>query len=365
MSRLRRAAPLALTATLVLCGTAPVSAAGWTAPQQLTTVRASSWTDAPSIAIRAGKLSIAVTTDAGIFLLTDSSGAWGRSRVTTHHGGEPSLAVDRQGRHHIAFVTFYGIFYATDRSGSWIVTRVHRATTSMQYDWEDSQPSLALTPAGEPVIAFVSTDRILLAHHTAAGWSARRVSGGASDGETPCIAVRGSRTYLVYRRGSDNQLTTTLRLLEIEGGTVVRRSTVTDNEHALNPVIAVDATGGLHVAFAHWGKGLWYGRRDAAGTWTIRRIAPRVAYEFRPSIAMVGSGHVAIVAERGHALAGAAGGSGEILFRTNASGDWTGRLLTHGTRDHAPAIAADGHGSLSVVFLHGKSLPTVWLTTHL
>ena len=166
-----------------------------------------------------------------IFIASDQSGTW-RTRARTVGPADvwPALAVDAQGRLHIAFQRQLwppgragsGVWEATNAGGTW-----HESQVASGEDrcWLDQIASIVVTPVGRTWIAY----------------AAARVPGRGCGGSAGIrVASRTSGAWT--------------------------RETVTSDRDDMQPVLALDPTGGLGLVFDRGGEGIRYTRRHD-GRW--------------------------------------------------------------------------------------------------
>jgi hypothetical protein len=224
---------------------------------------------------------------------------WTMSDITTNpYLFRPSLAIDGSGHNSVAYGRYGadpGIMLSSDAEGSWLETRLSSGN--------DFDPSLFVDSAGSKYVAFVRygpQQGIYLTSDLGGTWSAP-VRLTTDTAESPSIGVDSSgRFTLAY---------------------------VSDS---FNPGLYVIA-GSVQSAVA-----------GLPGSFNVNRLAP-AHLDAEPSVALDGSGHVAIAWARY-----APEGPG-IMFATNATGSWVVSKLTS-AMDDVPALAVDQSGKDVIAF---------------
>jgi hypothetical protein len=214
-------------ATLSLAG--PASAVtGWTSVQ--TAVPATHQPFGGSIALdAAGHSYIAYArpksgtfTPGSVWIATNKSGTWVRSKVLTGMFENPSIALDGKGKVHLALqrdTEFCdpggmcqglpaGISYATNRSGHWVVTKVSTGTNQVV-------PVLRLN-SGKPLIAYRSRAAVFFASNASGHWVNTKIATIAVTGGVEFELGAGGIPHFVYANSSE------LRHAWKSGGTVHR-----------------------------------------------------------------------------------------------------------------------------------------------
>jgi peptidoglycan/xylan/chitin deacetylase (PgdA/CDA1 family) len=205
-----------------------------------------------------------------------------------------SPAIDAAGHLHLAYETPAGIVYGDDASGSWQSEIVAPSTSSAFV----SRPSIALDPGGGAHLVYLSSTT--------------------------------SGTQLLYRRRSS------------DGAWSAPATVAVLAAPASTATIAIDALGQPVIAYALLGgprEGIAL-TRPAAGGWSQTIIPTTDGTFLNPSIAIDGRGAIHLVERRN--------GYSEMDETTNASGAWTTSRLFGVAGSAVPFAAFDPSGRLVV-----------------
>jgi hypothetical protein len=223
---------------------------------------------------------------------------------------EPSFAIDAKGFAHVAYASRDGVWYATNgtTSGAWTRTKVVSNAGGVFF----GAPSLALSPAGVPSVAYE--------------------------------AVSASGTWVGI--GSLWHGYFALRTPRLRSG------------HLTTPSLAIDRRGVLHLAFrvanAGASYGLWRGTASCATCiWSLSR-ADASLVDIQPSIALDSAGHEVIAFRR----SGSGAANGTYLMAM-ASGWHAARIS--GT-SFIPSVRFDGANRLHLA-LESISSSRVYTTS--
>ncbi len=205
-----------------------------------------------------------------------------------------SPAIDASGHLHLAYETPAGIVYGDDASGSWQSETVAPSTSSAFV----SRPSIALDPGGGAHLVYLSATT--------------------------------SGTQLLYRRRSSGGTWSAPTTVAVLGAPASTATIAIDREG--RPVIAYALLGGPREGIAL--------ARSTAGGWS-QAIVPTTDRTFlNPSIAIDGRGAIHLVERRN--------GYSEVDETTNASGAWTTSRLFGVAGSAVPFAAFDPSGRLVV-----------------
>jgi hypothetical protein len=319
--------------------------------------------DRPAIAIHGGATFIAAAGGPGvrgIHLLMRSGGAWNDIGFTTQLDRQPSMAIRSDGVIYLAFSRrttgcatppcTTGIYSATNATGSWVISLVHAGA-------KDVHPSIAIDQHGKPWIQFRVHQQIVEARRSHGSWTALSVAdGGCCDPDPlagPELAIQGQRRYSVFRRQQDGG---EIRLRYVEAGLGANAATIETADDASDPDLALspDTPSTFYVAYRRTGDGLWYAHGNNATATTREQLTGEEVGP--PAIATLPGGKVLTVAQT----------ESGIIYRTNATGVWTGGGLTSTGGDAWPAVATTGAGAGRIAFLHPGSTEglNVWLVHH-
>jgi hypothetical protein len=381
--RARVSGALAALTALALVTSPALGAGGWSKPRPLADDAGTAFAGRPAAAFRNGVLYVAAAAGApqrGIRLFTIDAGGTTVRHVTHGRDRQPAIAVSASGVIHLVFSRrgggcdarpcTIGILYArsVDGGGSWSVERVHAGD-------HDVHPSISLDPEGKPWVYFRSRNRIVERHRVQGAWSGFSVDYGCCGTDRfagPEVKVVGGQQSLATRlprarRASPAGFSEYARLavyrVNTGGGRLVMTLTqsdfsvpflITEADDAFDPNLAIDASLDVHVVYRRAGDGLWHARLTRQGAFVRTRIA---AAETRgePAIAALRGGRILVVA---------AAASG-LIYRTNASGSWTGgSILGTGGGPGEPALATLPSGGSRVVVRKDADPGRLWLTRH-
>jgi hypothetical protein len=171
-------------------------------------------------------------------------------------------------------------------------------------------------------------------------WTSTIVDSGSDVGRDCSMCLDASQVpHIVYR--NDPASTTPGFKYATKSGTSWTVAVVANNGHiALEPSIAVDQTGKLHVAFYDYDdEYLKYAVKDG-DSWTLSTIDNRRGTGITPSIAVDGNGHVHISYYDG--------AFNELMYATNVGGYWQIETVAAGT-GYASKIVTDSAGYAHIV----------------
>ncbi|MEO7117485.1 MAG: hypothetical protein ABIZ34_00785, partial [Candidatus Limnocylindrales bacterium] len=316
------------------------------------------------IAVAAGKSS------PGIRLITIDAGGTTVHHVSSQRDRQPSMAIGDNGTIHLAFwrrasgcdtkPCSVGIFYAKSVDGeSWTVERVHGGE-------RDVHPSISLDPVGKPWIYYRSKSRVMEAHKSQGEWWNIAVGFGCCGpdplaGPEALVAGGPARSAAgVQPSGLSPFIRLAVYRDDFGGGSIVLSifeadfidgRTITHADDAFDPDLVIDAEGELHVAYRRQSAGLWHAAFNEQGNVVRTKIA-NAEIVGAPAIAAFPGGGVLVVAAT----------ATHLIFRTNATGPWTGGSIpmTDGGAS-APGLATTPSGGARVGFLLVGEL---WQTRH-
>jgi hypothetical protein len=289
----RLLAPIAaLAALLLVAGPAAAVAPGWTHPLQ---VFAERFGPAHSMVLdAAGKVHIAVEgpLTGGIWYITNATGSWTTTQVTTQVDVEPSISL-AGGFVYIAFVrqdpgTFQpkSLWTVTNATGPWVATKRHTG--------KDHNPSLVVSGGTYSLAFWTKGAGGGLKYLTNAGgpWSLSTI-------DVTCCAVGGPSLRLTagglarvaYPDGSTSS-GTGLNLAKRSAGGVWSVDTV-DFHSSQWPRLVINGDAKLVVVYLRKGVGT-YVAAQSAGTWGQSLVG--TGYLYPPDIAVWGSGVTASTA---------------------------------------------------------------------
>jgi hypothetical protein len=231
----------------------------------------------------------------GIHLVSDqgrSRGSFSRpTRVTPRHAENPSLKTQR-GRVYLAYARCYCYPYP-DRTPIWFSARVHGAWQRTRvYNGYGSSPSLRVTDAGRPRIAFWTTSglRYGAARSMTGDFVTSAIPGtSSSDGAPSLVLDERDNGHIAWGRGGS--LSDTHRAVyyarQSEAGWATPQRVTSESARAV--AISIDANDRPHVAVG--GRGVReFVRR---GYWR-RRVVARSVYVHSVSLRVTSSGRTVI-----------------------------------------------------------------------
>ena len=322
-----RRAGLASVAAVILgaaLGVAPAAAVppGWTAPVRIFAGHAG---PAHAMAVDvAGFVHIATEgsgSTSGIWYLTNSSGHWQTTRVTTADDHAPSIAVDDIGVH-IAFTRHdaaaAGTWTATNGSGDWVVTERHPGA--------DGAPSLDVH-AGIEHVAVASAAHALLHLFGAwdsASWTTETVDSSCCGSRPSLRLTSGGAVRIAYADGTPAH-PSALKLAS-RGGSW--SSKTVDGHRSSSPSLVLDDADHPDIVYLRAGAGTWYANKTT-GPWGLRQLSTTASGA--PDIA-AHSGSVAFIY----------GAHGKLTYATMSGGIiWTVAFSKSG-HDSRPEIERMG-----------------------
>lgn len=367
----------------LLVASAPVAAGGgWTSPEPFIDDAGSPFIGRPTMVFQNGVLYIAAAVGApapGIRLFRIDAAGSAVRHVTSSRDRQPTIAISDDGTLHLAFSRrgtgcgappcTTGIVHARSIDGgdSWTVDRVHKGD-------HDVHPSISLDPEGKPWVYFRAGNRIFEMHRVQHHWSGFALDFGCCGSDPlagPEVKVANGQgqtaSWRVARGPSPAGLSAYTRLAvyrqNFDGGRLVMMLTetdfseqflITDADDALDPNIVLDASQEVHVAYRRAGHGLWYAELNDQADFVRTQIATAEVVG-EPAIAALPGDHVVVIAATANRL----------IFRTNATGPWTGGSIPMtGPGPGAPGLATTPTGAARVVFAQDADMTRLWLTRH-
>ena len=251
-----------------------------------------------------------------------------------------SPAVDPAGHLHIAYETPTGIDYGDDTSGSWRSATI-APTTGVTFV---SRPSIALDPSGGVELVYLSMTTsgsdVMYQHRTSAGvWSSPvTVAKLAAPASTATIAIDGAgQPVIAYAILAGAHQGIALARLTAIGWSDAHVPTT--NGSFLNPSIAIDRLGSIHLLERRNGYPELDETTNASGSWATTR--PRaIAGSAVPFAAFDPLGRLVVAAQQTYGSAvtlGVRSPAGSMAWSTVTTvGDLTGLALAP---DGSPIVA--------------------------
>ncbi len=242
-----------------------------------------------------------------------------------------SPAIDASGHLHLAYETPAGIVYGDDASGSWQSVTVAASTGSTFV----SRPSIALDPSGGAHLVYLSsttsgTDLLYRRRASDGTWSApMTVAALAAPASTATIAIdRSGRPVIAYPLLGGPREGIALASPTV-GGWSQAIVPMTDRTF-LNPSIAIDGRGAIHLVERRNGYSEIDETTNASGAWTTSRLYG-VAGSAVPFAAFDPSGRLVIAAQESYGEAVTLGirpGGRSLTWTTvTAVGDLSGLAI--------------------------------------
>jgi hypothetical protein len=254
----------------------------------------------------------------------------------------PTIAVDESCYVHI--VNTYGgqIRYITNRSGSWVID-------SIMID--GNSPSIDVTPAGTPHIAFEADcggdDDIYYATRVDTVWDIDTVINNTVISSDPSLALSSDSiphiTYYDFEGGLS------IRHAEKVGG-IWSNEVIPGSSIGTYSSISIDGSNHLHIAFV---TGTYGGNReityanDTAGSWVFEDITNDALDDDFPTIAVDKNGNVHIVFAKDD------GADWELWYATNETGVFVTEQLTDNVGINEcgyPSIAVDNNCGVHLAY---------------
>jgi hypothetical protein len=349
---------LAATVAAVVMA-APTAAAGWTSPVEIYDGNYSE----PSLAVDAhGHAHVVARGDTGVWYLTNKSGTWKRTRLTTDHveygnlvrSFHPVIAIDRsRGKIVVAYLTF--IADACVPECLPLITYVH--TTGV--DWSAPIAVSTFYPSSRLSIAAGNGDiamaglgpewpigpktQVLEYLHKADGWAPHRVAGGAdyfSHIGAPSLALdTAGRPRMAFQRKDHVKYAT--------GATTSGPFTIETVGRVtafVVPSLALDPNDQPMIVWAA-GKGTHFAR--LAGAWSNSMVMPG-RYDAR-----------LVVDDSGTHVVSSDGDNGLWYGTGTTSANWTSQQVTDLGIDGLGGIGV-GAGRVDIAYELGQDSPRVW-----
>jgi len=271
-----------------------------------------------------------------------------------------SPAIDSSGHLHLAYETSAGIVYGDDASGSWQSESVAASTSSSFV----SRPSIALDPSGGVHLVYLSS--------TTSGTQLlyrRQASDGAWSGPVPVavLAAPASTATIAIDRSGRPVIAYALLGGPREGIVLASRTAggwsqtivPTTDGTFLNPSIAIDGRGAIHLIERRNGYSEIDETTNASGAWSTVRLFG-VSGSAVPFAAFDPSGRLVVAAQESYGQAvtlGIRSGGGSLTWTAvTAVGDLSG--LAIGPDGH-PLVAfsriAQPGGASRIWLAHGPS----------
>jgi peptidoglycan/xylan/chitin deacetylase (PgdA/CDA1 family) len=251
-----------------------------------------------------------------------------------------SPTIDRSGHLHLAYETPAGIVYGDDASGSWRSETVAASTSSTFV----SRPSIALDPSGGAHLVYLSSTtsgtRLLYRRRASDGaWSSPMpVAVLAAPASTATIAIdRSGRPVIAYALlgGPREGIALASRTAGGWSYTVVP----TTDRTFLNPSIAIDGQGAIHLVERRNGYSEVDETTNASGAWTTGRLFG-VSGSAVPFAAFEPSGRLVVATQGSYGQAitvGIRSRAGSLTWTTvTAVGDLSGLAIG---LDGSPLVA--------------------------
>ncbi len=234
-----------------------------------------------------------------------------------------STAIDGLGHLHVAYESPTGITYGDDASGSWQSVTV-AATSGSAFE---SRPSIALDPGGGAHLVYLSSTTAgtqLLYRHRASGgaWSDPTVVATlGAPASTATIAIdRVGQPVIAYVVLGGPRLGVAIARPAANGWS--RALVPTTDETFLDPSIAIDGRGAVHLVERRNGYSEIDETTNASGAWVTSRLF-RIAGSAVPFAAFDPAGRLVVAAQESYGQAvtlGIRSGDGPVTWTTVAAG---------------------------------------------
>lgn len=255
-------------------------------------------------------------------------------------GRAPATVADAKGKLHVVFTrnTESGVWYSTNASGSWVTTKISGPT---------GRPDVAIDAEGRLYVIFAnngSTPGIRFVTNRTGPWVSTRLTTSSADVD-PAIAVDplgevhiayggNALGYLTNRRGYWTQQ-------------------IISNIRAGHPSISLDANRRIHVAF-EWDAALGY-ITDASGvSWKTTSIT---AAGIRPSIAVQGTAVRVAFSRNMSSTSG-------IFYATLGSTGWSNVNVYGGSTYGNPSLRLDSSGYAHIAYEDRAQAPNIEYATN-
>jgi len=358
MRRVLVSVALFVAAILAMAGSAQ-GATGWTQPVKVWNGNYSN----PSVVVDAhGHVFMAARGDTGIWLLTNKTGRWTRTRLTTDttQGGQPVTGDDPtlvrdpwDGSLTVVYTRDYccdtpsgsDVRYVTNRSGAWSApatipgVRMAQAVSvrhgviavaSRTGDFDSTTVAFATNASGHWTRATIGSERI----------------GGPDD---PSLALDSHLRPVIAYVTSTMSGVVTIHLATGQTKTGDFKLTKIVTGSVNDPILALDAHDQPHVAYFHWG-GITYASRGSSG-WSFSRVTDITVNlaELRLDV----QGHPRFLFARDNGL----------WYATKSASGWHEVHLDSRTLLNVPSLALGPGGKAYAAYAcGGYSNARVWLT---
>ncbi|UJR84527.1 hypothetical protein [Sandaracinus amylolyticus] len=216
-----------------------------------------------------------------------------------------------------------------------------------------TRTAIAVDPSGGVHVSYADArDDLAYAHRApgATSWDVTPIGGGASCSFSPLCSIADQTSIAIDAAGRahvvfyGSSITTTGLHHAFDDGSAWQVEQI--DHDGYRSALAIDARGVLHVVFSRYGTGaLVYGQRRADGTWGTIDIDPSGAASEPPvSLAIDGTGGLHV------AFHGRSGGL-RYAHRPRTGGAWTLETIDADS-DGSSAIAADATGGAHVAYEH-------------
>jgi hypothetical protein len=240
-----------------------------------------------------------------------------------------SLELDGQGAHHVAWASAEGAFYATDSGGSFgDPEKIGSGTTT--------GVSLALGSDGSPWISFTQGGQLRVAHPDGDAWTVENVSNlaaGNESGRTTAIAVTpDGQPVVAFGRA--------------EGTVLARRGG--DGAWSLDDVpgaggfgvsMDLDQDGNPHLAYYGQDGQAFHAHAIGGGPWDVTDLGVRAT-----SPSKVWGTGIALDDEGVHYIVVAGAEEGDIQLLNNSGGSFAAQAVPNSEGGATPSIAVSGDG---------------------
>ena len=266
-----------------------------------------------------------------------------------------SPAIDRRGHLHVAYETPTGIVYGDDVSGAWQSGTIALTSSSNLV----SRPSIALDPSGGVHLVYLSmatTGMTLIYQHRAStgSWSPpEAIAALPAPASTATITVDSSgQPVIAYVLVHGRQAGIVLAR-PIPGGWS-RSHVPTTNGTFLNPSVAIDINGAIHLVERRNGYPEVDETTNASGAWTTSRLLA-IAGSAVPAAAFDPSGRLVVAVQQSF-------GPAISLGTRSLGGSLTWQTVTTVGDLSGLAIAPDGSPKVAFSRIPAAGKPCrIWL----
>lgn len=243
------------------------------------------------------------------------------------------LAIDGQGKHHVVWATPTGLFYANDASGSF--GQAEKVTGSPSYG-----VSIAAAEDGAVWISYYGGGTLNVAHGTAGSWTIEKAAVNAGPATDPAVA-----SSIRLTKAGDP-----LVAFDSEGRTVVAARSGTVWRNSLVPgdggygvSMALDKDGNPHVAYYDAAGGIHHAHSIGGAPWQVDDLGTTTSGTSGKPDAHWSTG-IAVDDQGTHYVTWADTAASQIVLATNQDGQFASQPVLGSDSGANPSITVSANG---------------------